>query len=59
MIFATLAACKGVKNHTASMLGVSLKTLYNRLEYYRARELPSRCRRLPGAGRTASPLNHC
>ncbi|AOY99408.1 sigma-54-dependent Fis family transcriptional regulator [Cupriavidus sp. USMAHM13] len=42
LIFATLAACKGVKNHTASMLGVSLKTLYNRLEYYRARgELPS------------------
>ncbi|MEC5215480.1 two-component system response regulator AtoC [Actimicrobium sp. GrIS 1.19] len=33
-IFATLALCGGVKKHAAEMLGISLKTLYNRLEGY-------------------------
>jgi DNA-binding NtrC family response regulator len=35
---ATLARCGGVKKHAAAMLGISLKTLYNRLESYAARE---------------------
>lgn len=34
LIFATLAFCDGVKKRTADMLGISLKTLYNRLEEY-------------------------
>lgn len=34
LIFATLALCSGVKKHAADVLGISLKTLYNRLEEY-------------------------
>jgi DNA-binding NtrC family response regulator len=34
LILATLELCGGVKKYTAEMLGVSLKTLYNRLEEY-------------------------
>ncbi len=34
LIFATLELCKGVKKRAADMLGISLKTLYNRLEEY-------------------------
>ena len=34
MIFATLEHCQGDKKQTAEMLGVSLKTLYNRLKKY-------------------------
>ncbi|MGH8790295.1 MAG: sigma-54-dependent transcriptional regulator [Cupriavidus necator] len=41
LIFATLEQCAGVKKHAAEILGISLKTLYNRLEDYAARgELP-------------------
>jgi DNA-binding NtrC family response regulator len=42
LILATLEHCKGNKNETARLLGISLKTLYNRLNVYRAeeRELP-------------------
>ena len=36
LILATLEQCGGVKKWAAEMLGVSLKTLYNRLEEYRA-----------------------
>lgn len=36
MIMATLKRCGGNKTRTAAMLGVSLKTLYNRLNAYRA-----------------------
>ncbi len=36
MIVATLKRCGGNKTRTAAMLGVSLKTLYNRLNEYRA-----------------------
>lgn len=36
LIFATLQHCGGVKKHAAEMLGISLKTLYNRLEEYAA-----------------------
>lgn len=36
LIEATLAHCGGNKQHTADMLGISLKTLYNRLSAYRA-----------------------
>lgn len=36
MIFATLQKCGGNKTRAAALLGVSLKTLYNRLNAYRA-----------------------
>lgn len=34
LIFATLESCGGVKKRAADILGISLKTLYNRLEEY-------------------------
>lgn len=34
VIFATLASCGGKKKQTADLLGISVKTLYNRLETY-------------------------
>lgn len=39
MIFATLRKCRGNKTRAAALLGVSLKTLYNRLNAYRAQGL--------------------
>lgn len=39
MIFATLDKCGGNKTRAAALLGVSLKTLYNRLNAYRAQGL--------------------
>jgi DNA-binding NtrC family response regulator len=36
LIFATLQKCGGNKTRAAALLGVSLKTLYNRLNAYRA-----------------------
>jgi two-component system, NtrC family, response regulator HydG len=36
IIFATLRHCGGNKTRAAALLGVSLKTLYNRLNAYRA-----------------------
>jgi DNA-binding NtrC family response regulator len=38
---ATLDQCGGVKKHAAKTLGISLKTLYNRLEAYGLKEAPS------------------
>ena len=40
LIFATLEHCGGNKTRTAGMLGVSLKTLYNRLNEYQAERSP-------------------
>lgn len=39
-IYATLARCAGNKRRTAQMLGVSLKTLYNRLNEYASASRP-------------------
>ena len=39
MILATLRKCEGNKTRAAALLGVSLKTLYNRLHAYRAQGL--------------------
>jgi DNA-binding NtrC family response regulator len=36
LIHATLEMCHGNKTRAAGMLGVSLKTLYNRINEYRA-----------------------
>jgi DNA-binding NtrC family response regulator len=38
LIFATLELCSGVKKRAADILGISLKTLYNRLEEYGEQE---------------------
>jgi DNA-binding NtrC family response regulator len=38
-IYATLDLCDGNKRRCAEMLGVSLKTLYNRLSEYQAGEV--------------------
>jgi two-component system response regulator AtoC len=46
LILATLEQCGGVKKWAAELLGVSLKTLYNRLEEYRA-----------SSARAAPPMN--
>ncbi|KGD86918.1 Fis family transcriptional regulator [Achromobacter sp. RTa] len=52
LILATLERCNGVKKQTAAMLGISPKTLYNRLEEYAAAgyELPGEA-----GSRTESP----
>ena len=36
LILATLEACRGNKSSAAKVLGISLKTLYNRLHAYSA-----------------------
>ena len=41
-IFATLDLCEGNKRRCAEMLGVSLKTLYNRLAGYQSETAPPR-----------------
>jgi two-component system, NtrC family, response regulator AtoC len=53
LILATLEQCGGVKKVAAQLLGVSLKTLYNRLEEYRAQGIVPR---RPGAREPAAPL---
>ncbi len=53
LIFATLELCGGVKKRAADLLGISLKTLYNRLEEYsnddRAAALQARHPGVPSA----------
>ncbi|HQR52580.1 MAG TPA: sigma-54 dependent transcriptional regulator [Burkholderiales bacterium] len=41
VIFATLAHCQGRRKETAELLGVSVKTLYNRLSEYGAQRPPA------------------
>jgi DNA-binding NtrC family response regulator len=41
LIMATLRQCDNNKPRTADMLGISLKTLYNRLNQYQATEAPA------------------
>jgi two-component system, NtrC family, response regulator AtoC len=53
LILATLEQCGGVKKVAAQVLGVSLKTLYNRLEEYRAQGIVPRSRPAP---RESHPL---
>jgi DNA-binding NtrC family response regulator len=53
MIMATLKRCGGNKTRTAAMLGVSLKTLYNRLNAYRALDMAD----LPGERRDGGEAN--
>ena len=43
-IYATLDLCEGNKRRCAEMLGVSLKTLYNRLSEYQAGDIEHRDR---------------
>ncbi|MEO7773134.1 MAG: sigma-54 dependent transcriptional regulator [Steroidobacteraceae bacterium] len=47
MVIATLKRCGGNKTRTAAMLGVSLKTLYNRLNEYRAANIAMQATRKP------------
>ena len=58
LIFATLGYCGGNKTQTAEVLGVSLKTLYNRLNEYQARVFtgePEVLNRMQGASANTVP----
>jgi two-component system response regulator AtoC len=50
IIEATLEECDGVKRRTADMLGISLKTLYNKLALYQTLDLADEGRRVEGRG---------
>ena len=56
LILATLEQCGGVKKVAAQLLGVSLKTLYNRLEEYRAQGIVPRTRPAPGSREPTPPV---
>jgi len=57
LIFATLELCGGVKKRTADVLGISLKTLYNRLEEYSSHDnFRMRSDKLPTSS-VAQPLS--
>ena len=47
LILATLGHFAGRKLKSAEALGISLKTLYNRLKAYRVQKLDGRIRRRP------------
>ena len=49
LILATLKRCQGDKTAAAQILGISLKTLYNRLNAYRSAETGSVDRGVSGA----------
>jgi len=59
LIVATLQQCGGVKKHAAEVLGISLKTLYNRLEEYSAQGLlpPEVGELAPGRSGSADPAD--
>jgi DNA-binding NtrC family response regulator len=56
LIMATLESCGGVRERTAEILGISLKTLYNRLrEYGQSAEAASVSSSLPSSVSTVLP----
>lgn len=56
LVLQTLASCNGNRTHAARVLGVSVRTLRNRIRLYSARgiDVPAH----PGAAPKRSPLSH-
>ena len=57
LIFATLKFCNGIKKNTADILGISLKTLYNRLEKYGSHEKPNNNSKLNNKSASMSEIS--
>ena len=54
LIIATLEQCGGTKERAAEILGISLKTLYNRLREYNSQPAPPPAQAHPAA----NPSSH-